>query len=379
MLMDRIAGVKLRSFKKICLIAIFSWIALLCGCKSGVNEQVVRNPSFDLIQIPLPGNVTSSLVRPSLLNTNGEEYLAAYDYQNHKIVIFNLTKRAYVSSIVLQEDGPDFLESVESIAFIDTDTLILAGLNHVSMINRNGHVLKRIGINNAAKGAMKELLAELELFVNQYSGLQYDAEDQTVLFGVNSLIREKPQTYLGSRLAELSLEGKLSFLPVQIPQEFAQLEGDYGELTRIGFTRMDNKLIYNFPLSSKVFTLSGDNQRAVDMRSGYTDNEAEPITDFSEGFNLARVKHQMKAASFYPIICDNYRKLFYRVHNGAIDNINDSPEAYLIVADSGFNKVMEIPFPDSYYIFPIISREGLMFSAISKHDDKLELIRYRFS
>jgi hypothetical protein len=70
--------------------------------------------------------------------------------------------------------------------------------------------------------------------------------------------------------------------------------------------------------------------------------------------------------------------IFFRIHKGPYSEEIQREPFYLIVADPDFNKLQEFLFPENYYISPIISKEGLMFIAFNKHDDQLELLRYRF-
>lgn len=132
-------------------------------------------------------------------------------------------------------------------------------------------------------------------------------------------------------------------------------------------------------MSSQVFVMNQGTTKSLDLESKWSDNLAQPIKDFSKGTDLARYMHKTKEVNYFPLTYDRYRNLFYRIHKSSIQTTEESPKFYLSVIDSSLEKLAEFRFAEGYYIFPIVTKEGLMFSAINKHDDKLELIRYCFS
>ena len=200
------------------------------------------------------------------------------------------------------------------------------------------------------------------------------------MINVNSLDRQFPQRYAGERLTEVDLtDGRLKLLNVTIPEEYTTLNGNYGELTRVGFSRNGEMIVYNFPMSSDVFLLDGNESVRYKVNSLHGDDIAKPIEVIDGNIDLARAKHLYEALTYYPPFFDHYQNRYYRSYKTAVENDLEESEYYCVVFDETLQKLGEFKFPKNYYVYPIISREGLMFMAFNKHDDKLELIRYRFN
>ncbi|WP_236017522.1 DUF4221 family protein [Roseivirga sp. E12] len=327
--------------------------------------------------IELPKSTSSTLSRPALIEVEGVEYLIFYNRLDHSLSLINLSKRKYVKKIDLTREGPNFISDVRSMTFLTESVVLVESHNYLTKINIEGTVLQRLSINSQSRDMNGLDQGVFELRGNQYTGLQYSPSDSSIVMEINSLERVQPQKYRGSKLAKVYLDKRLIVpLDIGFPLDYSRLDGDYGAMGGIGYYRKGQDIVYNFEMSSDVFLST--NKTGYKLESAYTQNFAQPIKDFSSGFNMSRVEHQIKSLTFYPVIFDPNRKLYYRLHRGEVLSVDDDPVFYLIFSDSNFEKVREIQFPQNYYIYPIVSREGLMFVAFNKHDDKLELLSYKF-
>ena len=280
---------------------------------------------------------------------------------------------------MLEKEGPDRVEAVGAVAFISLNEMWLASDFELTKIDSKGQVVDRIKTTEESVYFQDFDFKGRELFHHSHAGLQYDALEGTVLLNINTLQRSRSLLYKGSRLAKLVLgERKLETIDISIPDEYSELDGDFGELTVMGFGRTDQGLVYNFPMSSDIFLFKNGESKMYKVQSENGGRFAKPIRGFSEGDNMARFKHQYEALTYFPVAYDPFQKYYYRGYKAPVSSIEEKENYYWEVMDEEFNKLLEIPFPENYYISPIISREGLMFMAFNKHDDKLELIRYQF-
>lgn len=146
----------------------------------------------------------------------------------------------------------------------------------------------------------------------------------------------------------------------------------------VNFWRTADELIVNYKSSSEVVVQKNQNTASYLMKSEYTSEDARPIVNNSGSLNVTMFEHQIKSPNFYTVIKDQNMEQYYRVHKSSTKKMQDEEEFHLSIASNDFEKYMEVPFPKGYYIFGIPSKEGLMFLAYNKYDDKLELINYRF-
>lgn len=362
-------------------VLIAHLILLSQSCSDDSTSMVLgsESVSVDTTLVSLPANVSSSLIFPHTFFKEGEEHVMFYDHFDHGLVIVNISEREFVKRISLTRDGPNFVESVGAMAVLSNNRIAIAGMNFITVIDFEGKVRRRFSINSDRNDLSGLDFDLYQLEYNQYTGLQYDQYTETLLFNVNPIVRSKPQKYTGIKAAELSLKDEvIRLLPVNIPKVYQSLDGDYGDLVKAGVIRHKDGLVYNYPLSSKVFVSRVRKTESFDLDSKWSENLAAPIKDFSQGADLARYLHKTKEVNYFPLIYDKYRGLYYRMHKSSVQNLEEKPRFYLTVADDRFTKLAELPFAEGYYIFPIVLQDGLMFSAINMHDDQLELIRYNF-
>lgn len=335
----------------------------------------------DTILISLPPHVSSMLIRPYVFRYGASEHLCMYDFQNHALIFFNLNEVRYHGKIKLEEHGPDFVESVGAVAYLDDRTFLLAGMNYLSRIDEEGTVIKRMVINSHNSDFEGLDFGTIELSYNQYAGLQYNTERNSVLMEVSSRSqRLKAHKFHGKRIAELYFEeGRGELLDVVIPDDYSSVEGYLGDLSRVGFLRWGDTLIYNFPMSSEVFIKIKDT-RAIreEVVSAQVSAMAKPMNVADAVSSSARIDYQYTSLFYFPVARDSIRNLFYRVARRSVDSPGQKTDYFLSFIDANWNRLLEIKFPENYYVFPIVSGQGLMFPAFNKHDDKLELIRYRF-
>lgn len=194
--------------------------------------------------------------------------------------------------------------------------------------------------------------------------------------GVASLNRRYPQRDTTSRLAEIDLRSNaIAPLDIKMPKDFTELPGDYGELTRIGFWRKGSEIVFNFVMAAKVFIKESDSLMVYDIESPLLDNLAQPMKG-GGNWNQNRIKHQLSSQAFYPMVSDKHQDIYGQVQKTDSNSPSDEDYYGLFFYDEHLNLISEIEFPENYYIFPIVSKRGLMFMSFNKHDDKLKLVKY---
>lgn len=210
--------------------------------------------------------------------------------------------------------------------------------------------------------------------MSRISGLQFDlASGEVLLRGSKRELDGQFNKYIAS----IDVSAKTVRL-TKIPGFEARNPGEYfGNINGFHFRRLNSDLIVN-PRFASEFVLLSDNPAHLFIKSSITRNKA-PVYSSQSNKYANIIEHHLKSVEFYPMFSSYDQSCFFRIHKGPLDQNTEKEPFYLIITDEKFNKLLEEPFPGNYYIIPIISNEGLMFMAFNKHDDKLELIRYRFN
>ena len=352
-------------------LVIFSLVS--CNNQEG-NGFDLDDLVIDTINIQLPIYTSANLIQPFLWTEDEFEWLVGYNYLDHSISVFNLTKRQYFKQIKLEENGPNFVDTVSGIAFYGANTLILSSVKYITLINFDGKVLDRIRLNNSSSELNGFDFTSGRMDVIRHSGLQFESESGEILLGA---VKREYDGQVKKYIAAINISTRAVRL-IDLPDFESRKKGErFGNIEGFSFNRIDDGLIVNPRFSSELVLLD-DGQSRYYVNSSFVVNKSAPFTNGSAEYSNI-IEHQNSTVEFFPVFRTFDKKMFFRIHKGGLDKVSQKQPFFLIYADKGFNKLHEQSFPESYYIIPIISKEGLMFMAFNKHDDKLELIRYRFN
>lgn len=353
----------------------FSSLFSCSGVKENSEEMTY---SFEIekdnVFIDIPSTTSPNLTYPVLWDSLGDEYFAAYNFQVHGLDIFNLSQRIYVKQVKFSTEGPDFVSSVQAISIWSEGIFLVVNDAYITLVNFDGRVIDRLSINTESSDFTGFDFSSGRLLVNRHSGLQFSGRQKTILmeaylFAGDSNLGE------GFILVELDIENRTIGV-VDIPYESSLLnvEESYGELNGLNFLKLENRLVLNRKFSSEVFIWKGGKLQSRNVLSSFTVNEIQPFSRANGVTRESRQEYELKSSKFFPLVFDPNRELYYRLHRSQLENINDQADFYITVMDVDFQKIGELLFPEGYYIFPIVSREGLLFLAFNKHDDRVELL-----
>ncbi len=364
---------QVKSLKCLAGVLVVSFFTLVsCGHVDNHSAGPV-GVQTDTLLIDLPVSTSANLIQPAIWQADGVEYLCAYNYLDHSLSIINLTKRIYLTQVRLQQNGPDFVDTVNGIAYYGDGKLALSSLKHLTVVSSKGEVLERIRLNDRGSDISGFDFSRGRLEVNRNSGLQYDPHTDEVLLGA---VRRELNGRLQKYIACLGISSKHVRL-IELPGFESQAEGEsYGNLNGFSFRRYGDSFIVNPRYASELVLLNGYTSHRF-INSSITANKSIAYNR-RQAESVSLLDHQMRNVEFYPVFNTYDSSYFFRIHKGALDEQSRKESFYMIITDHDFSKVLEKPFPENYYIQPVISREGIMFIAFDKHDGKLELIRYNF-
>lgn len=351
------------------------FILFFSSCVPSSNQESrVVELITDQLLVQLPLNTSANLIQPEIWEDEGSELLGAYNYLDHSLSVVNLTKRAYVTRIKLDENGPNFVDPPNGLAYYGDNRFLVSSDKYLTIIDFKGDVLNRLRINDVRSNLTGFDFSLGKLEINRISGLQIDLVSGEVLL---EAVKREPNGSFNRYIASVSVSAKTVRL-TKVPTFESRSEGEYfGNLNGIHFRRSNRGLIVNPKYASELVLLSSTSSHQY-IRSSITKNKASVYSSQANRYaNI--IEHHLKTVEFYPVFSTYNKAYFFRIHKGPIDPSTEKEPFYLIITDEKFNKLLEVPFPENYYITPIISKEGPMFMAFNKHDDKLELIRYRFN
>ncbi|WP_243409743.1 DUF4221 family protein [Pontibacter virosus] len=310
---------------------------------------------------------------------DGKEMFAGFNHLDHSIDFISLDGKGQNSSIALTKDGPDKVTNVGPFTMV-SDSIIINGNYFMYVVDKQG---RRLQHYNALSRHSQVSFSGLDLDkyrINLPDGIVVQAgkgNDLIVAHQKNSLIvpmyrggkRTQADFYDSNAFAYVNLlHRNIEPIPVKFPEEYNK--EFYGELDRPGYTLVGNKLVYNFPVSSTIYTydIETGEQSSYNADSRFVPNQTSPTTLADYEDTRKQTKHTAHSSQFFRITYDPYRKHYYRIQKGqtegeSLQNVRNN--RYFTVMDENFNVLAEIPIEDSNYSSNyLIGREGVYFPLI---------------
>ncbi len=361
----------------------FIGLACICivlfSCKQDSRKEIKH--SFIEKHIPISGNFLSYYPLDNTIYTeNGKELFAGSNNLNHSLDFISLDGKSENTSISLMQDGPEKVTNMGSIA-LQSDSIIINGSYFIYVVDKEGNRLRYFnalsrhsnvsftGLDldkyriNLPDGIVTKLGKDNDLILTQ------DGKSLIVpMYKGGKPTQNK--FYDTNAFATVDLaKSHIKPLPITFPEYY--LQNFYGGLDKPGYTLVGNKLVYNYPVSSTIYTYNletGENH-SYKADSKAVPNQTPPATLATyEGESSNRTKYNFHSSQFFRITYDPYRKRYYRMQKGqtegeGLQNIRSN--RYLTVMDEDFNVLTEIPIEDSNYDSNyLIGREGVYFPLI---------------
>ncbi|WP_192811699.1 DUF4221 family protein [Pontibacter sp. BAB1700] len=350
----------------------------MIACKSEEENSIAY--TFTEKHISISGNYLSYYpLDCAIYNEDGKEMFAGFNHLDHSIDFISLDGKGQNSSIALAKDGPDKVSNMGPFAMV-SDSIIINGNYFMYVVDKQGHRLQHY---NALSRHSQVSFSGLDLDkyrINLPDGIvtQYGKGNDLILAkGGNSLIvpmyrggkRTQAEFYDDNAFALVNLPRRnIEPIPVKFPEEYRT--EFYGELDKPGYTLVGHKLVYNYPISSAIYTydLETGEQQNYHADSRFVPNQTSPTTLADYEDIRRQTKHTFHSSQFFRITYDPYRKHYYRMQKGqtegeGLQNVRNN--RYFTVMDENFKILAEIPIEDSNYDSNyLIGREGVYFRLI---------------
>jgi len=309
--------------------------SLMMACSSGQEQKQTISAGvlkYDSLSIPIDYPYLGFYYRISSYEEGGNLYCAGYNHLMHSIEVFDLTNRRAVQSYELEPEGPNAVLKNQISDFVVNDSLfVFRGYrNDVKVLSRkDGTLLKTImtlspedNYNLNFRGARDA----------SYGGGEMGWDGGRI---VTPLFTKQKQT-LEDKLAlsvDLNTE-KVEILPLSYPEEMKEGLGQYGSFTFPNFAIAEDRWVYNFAYSSRVYIYrkeTGEVQ-TLDMKSNATPERPSPA-GIKEGKRDFRknVEFESTALRFCNVYYDRTADVYVRMHHAGVEDFMDKRKSYLMI------------------------------------------------
>ena len=347
-------------------------VSLLMACSSGQEQKQTVSAGvleYDSLSIPIDYPYLGFYYRISCYEEGGNLYCAGHNHLMHSIEVFDLTNRRTVQSYELEPEGPNAVLKNQISDFVVNDSLfVFRGYrNDVKVLSRkDGTLLKTImtlspedNYNLNFRGARDA----------SYGGAEMRWDEGRI---VTPLFTKQKQT-LEDKLAlsvDLNTE-KVEILPLSYPEEMKEDLGQYGSFTFPNFAIAEDRWVYNFAYSSRVYIYrkeTGEVQM-LDMKSNATPERPSPA-GIKEGERNIRknVDFESTALRFCNVYYDRTADVYVRMHHAEVEDFMDKRKSYLMIHWCKTGETLEYEMPEELSAKYFVSG-GRIYIELKNPDD----------
>lgn len=352
-----------------CVTIICSLLLLFfCSC---THQKTVFKETFgyDTLVIPIDFPYLSFYHNVALYEDGNTLYWGGYNHLMHSVDIFNLTERCVVESIELEPEGPNAILKNQVNSFLFNDSLLIfRGYEGViKIMNRK----ERNICGKVAPFTQEEnyRLTYRGVLPGQFrGGLDMRLCGSTIVTNVYPKVEPTMEDVLATSVHLYS--GNVEHLAISYPEE---MEGDlckYGSMTYPYLTIASDRVVYNFPYSSRVYVYNTDSgiTETLSIDSSRTGNQSERKPQIDVKNVEGNLEYESMSLRFSETYYDEEADAYVRVHHKEKDDFFEKDVSFLMIYKGDTGETFEYPIPSTfstrYYV-----HEGHVYFLMNKSND----------
>lgn len=355
---------------KNCYLIVLA-IIILASCNGdkashNFEESTLR---YDTIAVSIDYPYLSKYTQHSAYVKHDTLFWSGYNHMTHSIDIFDITNLKACQSIQLEKEGPNSIIDVSNYIIEDTLLLFIDYQNNLNLYSRlNNNVSKRI---SPVADTEYRMSYNGVLSGPYVSSVSMRLRESSLMFPIFPI---KDQTVDDLLAIEMNLSTlKQTYLPLKYPDEMKEDLSFYSSLSYISLMNYDDRIVYNFPYSSKVYVYWKNNAsiNILPMESKMTDNKTRKLDSPNRRIREL-FEYEDEALRFRePYYCKDYDK-YIRVHHDYVDKNTEQRESFLMSYNNTTKETIEYKLPTSFSPIYFVESNKLFFLLKSDDDSKLE-------
>ena len=347
------------------MFACFSCFFLACSDK-GKIRKVIEWSQYDSLAISIDYPILSDYITLKPYSWNGEDFIVGYNHFNHSLDFISLSGKEHLS-VELQSEGPDgVLKAIEFCQL--NDKVFCRDDSGILVLNKSGKVISRIPMADILTPEGKYRIRPKGISLGNFSSIN---SLETQVFIPLFPLEEAACVKIGKVYDGAS--HTIHELPMEYPEEIREHIKLLGGLARPQITAYGDLILYNFPISSLVYSYSRKNKTTeiFNMESLSVDNtfdfEKRKDNDLRGLFVNEMITHRFKEVHY----CAE-ANVYFRVHYGAKESMGDKQRSiYLMVCDESSENVREYLLPDSFREQYVVVGNQILFLCKDSNDSIL--------
>lgn len=340
---------------------------LMMGCAGTSTKKVDGNKELERVAqwgFPVTDDYLQTYVGSFCYSTifreDGKEFLLAYNSPLHSIDILNLTDKQPSKQYILEKEGNNGVLPLRGLAYYKGNFIMEDNAYYLKM-NKEGKILSRIEKDKVYNqvGQFGRMKIGQNMYWMAYNFFHFNNETGEIGVTLYSPVADE-EGFSSIKMAVISADdwSVVESIDVHYP-DFIKKEGNLKALNTVNLLLFKDRIIYNYPASSKVYDYN---------RKDKTTQEYDFPSAITESFfKLTESGDDITSGYFFPLQYDEDRNTFWRLHYGyksAEGTLWKKRPLVLTQISSDFKSSGEYLIPDDIEVYPnvLITKMGIMFS-----------------
>ncbi len=293
---------------------------------------------------------------------NGEQHLfIGYNNKTHAFDLLDLKSRKILNHIFLNKKGPNAILRVKGFYFHNFDTIFIYNYPYLSILDSKSKVIDKIKIIPDDNTISAKKIEEGFISVNYNCQLRFYPKTNTLYFKYIYPDRKyvDKRNYRGL-IAEFNIKSRCikRVLPAFASKLVSANPEQYNYHAWIDFTCGNNRIYYNFPAESNIYSISlKQNEKSTfsvyGAKSRFTQNQCSSLGS-NEDYHF---KYYKEKPYFFPLYFPDEENFFVRLHWGEMSlrnsnqqyNLMDEKPLYITIFDQELNYIKELQLDKGIY------------------------------
>ena len=356
------------------LFTMLSIVMFLGYSCSGSQKHIVKNDllEYDTISIPIDYPYVSFYYTSSLYAKNDTVLWAGYNHLTHSIDFVDITHQRPMGSLNLDDEGPNAIFKNQIGSFVFNDSLIVFKdfSNNLKFYSRmDGVICRKVTLFPSDEDWSSTYIGVLPGQFN--NGFSMRLCGDMIVLPVFSKKESRMDDVIATSVNVRNF--LVEHLNIHYPEVMREDLGRYGSLTYPCLTISSDRMVYNFPYSSRVYSYLLDENKieTLSLDSRMTGNLSASKPKMEKRDARRNFDYENMSLRFGEAYYDEKSDSYIRVHFDEKDNPFDVEKSYLMAYNLKTQQVTEYSLPSCFSTRYYVSNGFIYFLLKNNSDDYL--------
>lgn len=341
---------------------------------SNSQKHILKNDKleYDTISVPIDFPYLSFYYTSSLYAKKDRVFWAGYNHLAHSLDVVDITHQKTIESLSLDNEGPNAILKNQIGSFVFNDSLFVLKdfSNNLKFYSRtDGAICRKVTLFPSDEGWSSTYVGVLPGQFN--NGFSMRLCGDTIVLPVFSKKENRMDDVIAISVNVRSFN--VEHLNIVYPKEMKEDLGGYGSLTYPCLSMASDRIVYNFPYSSRIYSyLLDDNKvETLSLDSRMTRNQAVSKPDIEKRDTRRHFDYENMSLRFGEVYYDEKSDTYIRVHYDEKGSPFEEDKSYLMFYNCKNQQITEYSLPSCFSTRYYVSNGVVYFLLKNNSDDYL--------